>query len=63
MKEKWLAIEQWVLDRLAEPSTWRGIVAVLTAAGITLDPNQSAKIVAVGLSMIGTINILRKENL
>ena len=61
MKEKWLAIVGWVLDRLGEPSTWRGIVAVLTAAGVTLDPDQAAKIIAAGLSVIGAINIFRKE--
>ena len=61
MKTTWLVIEGWVLDRLGEPSTWRGIVAVLTAAGMTLDPEQAAKIIAAGLSVIGAINIFRKE--
>lgn len=61
MKEKWLKIEGWVLDRLEEPSTWRGIVAVMTAAGITMDPDEVGKIVACGLSVIGVINIFRRE--
>lgn len=46
---------QYLLGRLSEASTWRGIVALLTAAGISLSPEQAAAIVAVGLAVIGTI--------
>lgn len=51
----------WALDRLSEQSTWRGIVLALTSAGIVISPDNSAKIIAAGLAIVGVINIFRKE--
>lgn len=51
----------WFIDRLTEPSTWRGLTALLTATGIVLSPDQSSAIIAAGLAVIGMINIFRKE--
>lgn len=51
----------WVLDRLSEPSTWRGLVGLLTGAGVVLSPELSGQIIAVGLAVIGLINVIRKE--
>jgi hypothetical protein len=48
-------MRQYLLDRLKEPSTWRGIVAFVTAAGLVLSPDQQAAIVAAGLAIIGAI--------
>lgn len=45
----------YVLDRLKELSTWRGILAILTAAGITLTPEQAAAVTAAGLAAIGVV--------
>lgn len=42
-------------SRLREPSTWRGIIAMFTAAGISLDPDQVAGIVAAGVALMGVI--------
>jgi len=41
--------------RLSEPSTWRGIIALVTAGGVALSPDQVDKIVAAGLALIGLI--------
>jgi hypothetical protein len=46
---------QYLLDRLREPSTWRGIVALMTAFGVALSPEQTAAIVAAGLAVAGAI--------
>ena len=46
---------KYVIQRLAEPSTWRGIVALVTAAGISLSPEQAAAITAAGLAVIGVV--------
>lgn len=46
---------QYVIDRLKEASTWRGIVAFATALGVGLTPEQSNAIIAVGLGIIGVI--------
>lgn len=52
---------QWFLDRLGEASTWRGLIALATAAGIAIDPTQAAAITAAGIALIGVINVFRKE--
>lgn len=46
---------------LSETSTWRGIIAIATAIGITLAPEQQNALMALGLAGIGTINVFRRE--
>lgn len=50
-----------LLDWLDQPSTWRGIVAVVTALGVTLSPEQSAAIITAGVSIVGLIEVFRNE--
>jgi hypothetical protein len=57
---KQLLIE-WFLARLAEQSTWRGVILLITAAGVQLQPNQAAGIISLGLAAVGLINVFRKE--
>lgn len=45
----------YIIDRLSETSTWRGIIALVTAAGIALSPEQANAITAAGLGVIGVI--------
>lgn len=52
---------KFLLDRAKEPSTWRGIVAILTAAGVTLSPEQGEAIIALGLAVIGAIGVFSKD--
>lgn len=49
-----------VIERLSENSTWRGIILVVTALGLRLEPELQNQIVAAGLSLVGLINIVRK---
>lgn len=51
----------YVLDRLKENSTWRGLIMVATALGVKLDPTQSEAIIAAGLALVGIINVFRKS--
>ena len=51
----------YIFDRLSENSTWRGLILVATAAGVHLEPELQNQIVAAGLSLVGLINILRKD--
>lgn len=51
----------YLFDRLKEDSTWRGILMLLTAAGVHLDPSQANAIIALGLSLVGFINVFRKQ--
>lgn len=53
---------KYLLDRLNEKSTWRGLLALLTALGIKLHPELQEAILSAGLALIGLINIFRKES-
>lgn len=52
----------YILDRLKEPSTWRGILAMVTAVGVKLHPELQEAIISAGLALIGLVNIFRKES-
>ena len=54
-------ILDYILDRLGENSTWRGIVLFLTSAGIAINPEHASAFTALGLAIVGVINIFRKQ--
>lgn len=60
MKENVKNALNWLIDRLSENSTWRGIILTLTGLGIVIEPAQAAKVTAVGLGIVGVINIFRQ---
>lgn len=47
------SIVQYFVDRLKEPSTWRGIIMVATAYGAVLSPPQATAIITLGLALAG----------
>lgn len=51
----------YLLARLSEQSTWKGIIGVLTGAGVIIEPNKAAAIIAIGMAVIGAINVFRNE--
>ena len=53
---------KYLLERLKEPSTWRGLFALLTAVGLKLHPEMQEAILTTGLALIGMINVVRKES-
>lgn len=48
----------YMIARLQEASTWRGIVLVATAFGAVLSPEQQEAIVTAGLLVAGLIGAL-----
>lgn len=52
---------QFILDRLRENSTWRGLVLLATSLGVTISPEAGEAIVALGLAIVGAINVARKQ--
>lgn len=52
----------YVIDRLAENSTWRGIILLITATGVQVSPELAGAIVTAGLGLVGLINVVRKEH-
>lgn len=51
----WRDVLQFLRARLSEPSTWRGVVALVTAAGVSLEPTQVAAIVSAGMAVMGLV--------
>ena len=45
----------YIIARLKEASTWRGMVAIATSLGVVLSPDMIEAIVAAGLALIGII--------
>ena len=53
-------MKQYVLDRLKEPSTWRGALLFLTAVGVPIAPALADQIVTAGLGLTGLVGMLSK---
>ena len=51
----------WIKARLKEPTTWTGVVSLLTLAGVTLSPEQTNAIVTAGVAIGGVILAFMKE--
>ena len=54
-EQRLLEALRYLLDRMKEASTWRGVVLVATAIGATLTPAQQDAIVAGGLALAGLV--------
>jgi hypothetical protein len=52
---------KWIIERLKEVSTWRGLIVLLGLVGVSLSPEQAQAIVAAGLSIIAVVEVFRKE--
>ena len=48
----------YILNRLKEASTWRGIILVATAAGANWSPESQETIITVGVGLAGVIGAL-----
>ena len=49
------------LNALKQESTWRGIIAIATGLGVHFAPEMQNAIITVGLSIIGAINVVKKD--
>ena len=55
-------IEAYLGKRLSEPSTWAGILALLSVLiGRNLDPDQQALVVQIGVAVGGGLLVLARE--
>ncbi len=52
----------WLLERLREPSTYRGLVWLLTACGVTLRPEVWEQITAVGMAAAGMLGVAMRDS-
>jgi hypothetical protein len=53
---------EYIFARLQERSTWQGIVAIVGAFGVTLDPAITSAIIALGIAAVGLIHVLWPES-
>ncbi len=53
---------QFLLNRLSEPSSWRGLTFVLTSVGVVLSPELMEQIVVAGTAMAGLIGFLTADH-
>jgi hypothetical protein len=50
-------MKTYLLARLAEASTWRGFIYLLTALGLSLGAAQVEAIITAGLALSGVIGV------
>jgi hypothetical protein len=53
-------MRSYILDRVREPSTWRGAILFLTALGVPIAPALAEHIVTVGLGIAGIVGMVTK---
>jgi len=51
-----------IINYLRQPSTWRGLIGVATALGLSLNPEQAAAIVAAAVALVGVVEVFRDED-
>jgi hypothetical protein len=51
----------WLLNRLREASTWRGLVWLLTVSGVALRPDQVEAIVLTGMAIAGLLGVFLQD--
>ena len=52
---------KYILDRLKEPSSWRGLVLITTAFGVSVSPELMDLIIAAGTGLAGVIGFAFKD--
>lgn len=50
-------MRDYLLERMREPSTWRGVILLLTAIGVPVAPAMADAIISVGLAVAGLIGV------
>ena len=54
-------MKNYLLARAKEPSTWRGFILLLTAAGVPIAPALAEAIIATGLAIAGLIGVVTPD--
>ena len=50
-------MKDYLLARAKEPSSWRGLILLLTAAGVPIAPGMAEALISVGLAVAGLIGV------
>lgn len=54
--------KQFIINRLSEPSTWRGMILILTSVGVNIAPMMADAIIAAGVGVCGLIGVLTSDD-
>lgn len=55
--------KRYLIERFKEPSTWRGIILLLTACGVPFAPGQAEQIIAVGMAIAGLLAMILPDKM
>ena len=55
-------MKPWLLARLREPSTWRGLVWLLTVSGVLHTPEQAEAIMLAGMALAGLLGVFTNDS-
>lgn len=56
-------MKDYIANRLKEPSTWRGLILVVTAFGMSLSQEQSYAIASLGMALAGGVGVVSPDKL
>jgi hypothetical protein len=54
-------MKQYLVERMKEPSTWRGIILLLTAVGVPIAPELQSVIISAGLGLAGLVGAVTPD--
>lgn len=52
----------YVVERLKEPSTWRGLIWVASSAGLIISPDSAEAIVTLGMLSAGLVGVIASDS-
>lgn len=55
-------MRDYMLNRMREPSTWRGFIMLLTALGVALDAVQTEAVIALGMALVGAVGVFLPDS-
>jgi hypothetical protein len=56
-------LNEYILNRLKESSTWRSLIIILTAFGLVISPEQQDAIISTGLMLAGLLGAISPDDL
>ena len=54
-------MKAYILERMKEPPTWRGLILLLTAVGVPVAPALADSIISVGLAIAGLVGAVTPD--
>jgi hypothetical protein len=52
---------EFIVERLKERSTWLGLIAIITAAGLGISPEQGEAIALAGTAIAGAVAVFTAD--